>query len=59
MDKFGNRKLLIFGLMGTAFSNLIASVGSMFGSAMIMTVGFSLTKAFTGLGAGAPSWFLT
>jgi hypothetical protein len=59
MDKFGNRRLLIFGLVGTALSNLFASTGTLFGSASIVTVGFSLTKIFVGLGAGAPAWFQT
>lgn len=59
IDRFGNRRLLIFGLIGTAASNLFASIGSMFGSTVIVAVGFSMTKAFIGLGAGAPSWFLT
>jgi MFS family permease len=59
MDKFGNKRLLIVGLIGTAVFNVIASVGSLFGSTMIVTIGFSLTKSCIGLGAGAPSWFLT
>lgn len=59
MDKFGNRKALIFGLIGTAASNLIASAGSLFNSTLIITIGFSMTKLFIGLGAGAPAWFQT
>jgi hypothetical protein len=52
MDRFGNRRLLISGLVGTSLSNLLAGVGSLFGSSTTVTVGFGLTKAFIGFGAG-------
>ncbi|CAI4229828.1 unnamed protein product [Auanema sp. JU1783] len=57
IDRFGRRKLLLFGLVGTAVSNSLAIFFS--DNAILVTIGFALTKAFIGLGAGAPAWFLT
>ncbi|KAI1724383.1 sugar transporter domain-containing protein [Ditylenchus destructor] len=59
IDRFGRKKVLIFGLLGTAFSNLIAALGSASGSVPVVTIGFALTKTFIGVGAGGPAWFLT
>jgi MFS family permease len=59
MDKLGNRRLLIAGLIGTAVSNVITSVGSLFGSSTIVTVGFLLNKSCIGLGSVASCRFVT
>uniref|UniRef100_A0A914GYX7 Major facilitator superfamily (MFS) profile domain-containing protein n=1 Tax=Globodera rostochiensis TaxID=31243 RepID=A0A914GYX7_GLORO len=58
-DRFGRRRLLISGLLGTAVSNAIAAFGASVDSASTVAIGFALTKAFIGFGAGAPAWFLT
>uniref|UniRef100_A0A915DDZ4 Major facilitator superfamily (MFS) profile domain-containing protein n=1 Tax=Ditylenchus dipsaci TaxID=166011 RepID=A0A915DDZ4_9BILA len=59
VDRFGRKRVLIFGLIGTAFSNLVAALGSAKGSVVVVTIGFAFTKTFIGVGAGAPAWFLT
>ncbi|KAE9549270.1 hypothetical protein FO519_007520 [Halicephalobus sp. NKZ332] len=59
IDKFGRKKLLIFGLLGTSLFNSFAVVGNLLGFLPLEIVGFGLTKAAIGLGAGAPAWFLT
>uniref|UniRef100_A0A1I7X6X5 MFS domain-containing protein n=1 Tax=Heterorhabditis bacteriophora TaxID=37862 RepID=A0A1I7X6X5_HETBA len=57
IDRFGRRRLLLIGLFGSALSNAV--VVAFPSSPFLVTTGFSLTKAFIGLGAGAPAWFLT
>lgn len=59
IDKFGRKRLLIFGIIGTAISNLIAAIGASYSSLVAVTIGFALTKTFIGFGAGGPAWFLT
>ncbi|KAH7719818.1 Protein C03B1.13 [Aphelenchoides avenae] len=59
VDRFGRKRVLILGLLGTALSNGIAAIGSSVHSEALAIVGFALTKTFIGLGAGAPAWFLT
>ncbi|MFH4973917.1 hypothetical protein AB6A40_000626 [Gnathostoma spinigerum] len=59
IHKFGNRRLLIFGLIGTAISNSLVTLFSWQTSAVPIILSFVLTKCFIGLGAGAPAWFLT
>ncbi|KAL3126071.1 hypothetical protein niasHT_001710 [Heterodera trifolii] len=58
-DRFGRRRLLISGLLGTAVSNAIAAFGASTNSTSTVAIGFALTKTFIGFGAGAPAWFLT
>ncbi|CAD5234562.1 unnamed protein product [Bursaphelenchus xylophilus] len=59
LDHYGNRIMLIYGLIGTAFANVLSSTGSFLGSWMLTASGMILTKCFIGLGAGAPAWFLS
>jgi len=59
IDRFGRKRLIVTGLIGTAFSNSIAALGAAFNSTIVITAGFALTKAFIGFGAGEPAWFLT
>uniref|UniRef100_A0A1I7Y7W0 MFS domain-containing protein n=1 Tax=Steinernema glaseri TaxID=37863 RepID=A0A1I7Y7W0_9BILA len=59
IDRFGRKKLLIMGLLGTAVSNTIVACSLANGSYVWATVGFCMTKCFIGFGAGAPAWFLT
>ncbi|KAK0402857.1 hypothetical protein QR680_016578 [Steinernema hermaphroditum] len=59
IDRFGRKKLLIIGLLGTALSNSLVAFSLASGSYVWATVGFCLTKCFIGFGAGAPAWFLT
>ncbi|PAV88487.1 hypothetical protein WR25_23115 [Diploscapter pachys] len=57
IDRFGRRRLIILGLLGCSTSNLLLVIFP--SSVRVATVSFTLTKAFIGLGAGAPAWFLT
>ena len=57
IDRFGRRRLIILGLLGCSSSNLLLVIFPF--SVRVATVSFTLTKAFIGLGAGAPAWFLT
>ncbi|PAV89360.1 hypothetical protein WR25_05590 [Diploscapter pachys] len=57
IDRFGRRRLIILGLLGCSISNLLLVIFP--SSVRVATISFTLTKAFIGLGAGAPAWFLT
>uniref|UniRef100_A0A914YDH0 Major facilitator superfamily (MFS) profile domain-containing protein n=1 Tax=Panagrolaimus superbus TaxID=310955 RepID=A0A914YDH0_9BILA len=58
-DKFGRKRLIIYGLMATGFFNILAMIGDSTDWTFIEVIGFGLTKAAIGFGAGAPAWFLT
>uniref|UniRef100_A0AC35FIN1 Major facilitator superfamily (MFS) profile domain-containing protein n=1 Tax=Panagrolaimus sp. PS1159 TaxID=55785 RepID=A0AC35FIN1_9BILA len=58
-DKFGRKRLIIYGLVGTGIFNILALIGDTTNWTFIEVIGFGLTKAAIGFGAGAPAWFLT
>uniref|UniRef100_A0AC34F6M6 Major facilitator superfamily (MFS) profile domain-containing protein n=1 Tax=Panagrolaimus sp. ES5 TaxID=591445 RepID=A0AC34F6M6_9BILA len=58
-DKFGRKRLIIYGLLATGFFNILALIGDLTNLTFIEVIGFGLTKAAIGFGAGAPAWFLT
>lgn len=56
-DRYGRRKLVLVGLMGTCLANFGASfLGE---NKILVSVCFGLTKTFIGLGCGGPAWFIT
>ncbi|CAD5228932.1 unnamed protein product [Bursaphelenchus okinawaensis] len=59
LDEYGNRKVIVYGLVGTAIANALTSLGSSIGNWVITATGMIMTKSFIGLGAGAPAWFLS
>jgi MFS family permease len=62
VEKIGRKWLLVCGLIGTAISNVIMIVVPLIAPnyQLIGTIcAFICTKAFIGIGAGAPAWFLT
>uniref|UniRef100_A0A914QUN7 Major facilitator superfamily (MFS) profile domain-containing protein n=1 Tax=Panagrolaimus davidi TaxID=227884 RepID=A0A914QUN7_9BILA len=58
-DRFGRKRLIIYGLVGTGIFNILALIGDTTHWTFIEVIGFGLTKAAIGFGAGAPAWFLT
>uniref|UniRef100_A0A914QU25 Major facilitator superfamily (MFS) profile domain-containing protein n=1 Tax=Panagrolaimus davidi TaxID=227884 RepID=A0A914QU25_9BILA len=58
-DRFGRKRLIIYGLVGTGIFNILALIGDTTQWTFIEVIGFGLTKAAIGFGAGAPAWFLT
>ncbi|KAE9414426.1 hypothetical protein Angca_003641, partial [Angiostrongylus cantonensis] len=57
VDRFGRRHLLLFGLFGSSAAMCLPAFFPE--QKLLVSLGFTLTKAFIGLGAGAPPWFLT
>ncbi|VDK47838.1 unnamed protein product [Anisakis simplex] len=59
IDKYGRRRLMLAGLVGTSISNGIVLINKIIPSPSLTVTAFAITKCFIGLGAGAPAWFLT
>uniref|UniRef100_A0A914VCZ6 Major facilitator superfamily (MFS) profile domain-containing protein n=1 Tax=Plectus sambesii TaxID=2011161 RepID=A0A914VCZ6_9BILA len=62
VEKLGRKWMLIGGLLGTALSNTAAVLFRFLPDTigpLATMVAFAVSKAFIGLGAGAPAWFLT
>uniref|UniRef100_A0A0K0FU59 MFS domain-containing protein n=1 Tax=Strongyloides venezuelensis TaxID=75913 RepID=A0A0K0FU59_STRVS len=58
IHKIGTRDALIYGIIGTSFSNFFAFLGNITGTISLTILSFCVSKIFIGICAGGPAWFL-